>query len=164
MPEHSTLTGADLHEPKGVETASAGTVYVSDGAGSGTWILLPATSLGASNFNVNKRIVYVRFPDVSTAGSVYVPIVDNCTITKITSVLQAAITGADSTVTVYNNAGVSMGTLTIAYSGSAAGDKDTLSPSANNTFTNGQNLRIASDGASSTAADLVIVLEYTVTS
>lgn len=36
---HKNLTGADLHEPKGADTASAGKVYVSDGAGSGTWVL-----------------------------------------------------------------------------------------------------------------------------
>ena len=35
--EHSSLTAAELHEPKGVATASAGDVYVADGAGSGSW-------------------------------------------------------------------------------------------------------------------------------
>lgn len=34
---HSTLTGANLHEPKGVATAPAGTVYVANGSGSGAW-------------------------------------------------------------------------------------------------------------------------------
>lgn len=34
---HKNLTGADLHEPKGADTALAGKVYVSDGAGSGAW-------------------------------------------------------------------------------------------------------------------------------
>lgn len=34
---HRNLTGADLHEPKGADTALAGRVYVSDGAGSGSW-------------------------------------------------------------------------------------------------------------------------------
>ena len=38
MPEHNTLTGADLHEPKGVATATAGQIYIADGAGSGTWL------------------------------------------------------------------------------------------------------------------------------
>lgn len=37
MPEHNALTGSQLHEPKGVASASSGTVYVSDGAGSGSW-------------------------------------------------------------------------------------------------------------------------------
>lgn len=34
---HKLLTGTDLHEPKGVASATAGKVYVSDGAGSGVW-------------------------------------------------------------------------------------------------------------------------------
>ena len=35
--QHSALTGANLHEPKGADSASNNTVYVSDGAGSGAW-------------------------------------------------------------------------------------------------------------------------------
>ena len=34
---HSTLTGSELHEPKGAATAALGTVYVANGAGSGSW-------------------------------------------------------------------------------------------------------------------------------
>lgn len=34
---HSTLTGADLHEPKGTATATSGQVYVANGSGSGAW-------------------------------------------------------------------------------------------------------------------------------
>jgi hypothetical protein len=37
MATHSSLTGADLHEPKGVASAASGEVYVADGAGSGAW-------------------------------------------------------------------------------------------------------------------------------
>lgn len=40
---HASLTGADLHEPKGVSTAASGTVYVANGTGSGTWT--PASSV-----------------------------------------------------------------------------------------------------------------------
>lgn len=35
--QHSAQTDPDLHEPKGVSTANANEVYVSDGAGSGNW-------------------------------------------------------------------------------------------------------------------------------
>lgn len=35
---HRNLTGADLHEPKGADTALSGQVYVSNGAGSGSWV------------------------------------------------------------------------------------------------------------------------------
>lgn len=35
--QHSTLTGANSHEPKGVESATNEDVYVADGLGSGNW-------------------------------------------------------------------------------------------------------------------------------
>lgn len=35
--EHNTLTGNQNHEPRGVETALAGQVYIADGLGSGAW-------------------------------------------------------------------------------------------------------------------------------
>ena len=35
--QHSAITGANVHESKGVDTAAAKLVYVTDGAGSGTW-------------------------------------------------------------------------------------------------------------------------------
>jgi hypothetical protein len=35
--EHANLTGSQLHEPKGISAASAGKVYISNGAGSGVW-------------------------------------------------------------------------------------------------------------------------------
>lgn len=37
MTLHNTLTGSDLHEPKGVDSAASGKIYVADGVGSGSW-------------------------------------------------------------------------------------------------------------------------------
>lgn len=42
---HATLTGSQLHEPKGVSTATLGEVYVADGTGSGNW-----ANVGTSSF------------------------------------------------------------------------------------------------------------------
>lgn len=42
--EHASLTGASLHEPKGVAAASQGQVYVADGSGSGAWTSLTSTT------------------------------------------------------------------------------------------------------------------------
>lgn len=42
---HATLTGSQLHEPKGVATAALGQVYVANGSGSGSW-----TDIGTSSF------------------------------------------------------------------------------------------------------------------
>lgn len=35
--QHNVITDPDLHEPKGVASATSGKVYVANGAGSGTW-------------------------------------------------------------------------------------------------------------------------------
>lgn len=42
---HAALTGAELHEPKGIATAATGTVYVANGSGSGSW-----ANVGTSSF------------------------------------------------------------------------------------------------------------------
>lgn len=45
---HSGLTGADLHESKGVASAAVDTVFVTDGAGSGVHKKVPAAALAAA--------------------------------------------------------------------------------------------------------------------
>jgi hypothetical protein len=42
---HASLSGSQLHEPKGIETALSGQVYVSNGASSGSW-----SDIGTSSF------------------------------------------------------------------------------------------------------------------
>lgn len=42
---HASLTGAQLHEPKGADTAIAGTAYVANGSGSGSWSSIGISSL-----------------------------------------------------------------------------------------------------------------------
>lgn len=46
--QHSALTGAELHEPKGVASASSGQVYIANGAGSGTWTTPSASTIGTT--------------------------------------------------------------------------------------------------------------------
>lgn len=43
--EHSELPDELLHEPKGASTAAAGTVYIADGTGSGSFQKIPTSSL-----------------------------------------------------------------------------------------------------------------------
>ena len=50
--EHNELPDNLLHEPKGASTAVAGTVYVADGAGSGSFQKLPTTSLNISPVSI----------------------------------------------------------------------------------------------------------------
>jgi len=139
--QHSALTGSDLHEPKGVASATAGKVYISDGSGSGAW-----TSAG--------EIITGYIEDVSTIEVVHVPMPFAGTISKVITVLEGAISNADATVTVKNASAASMGTLTIAQSGSAAGDVDTLSPSVNNTVSVNTFITVETNGNSHTARKL----------
>jgi len=39
--QHNAITDPDIHEPKGIAAATAGKVYVSDGASSGEWKYAP---------------------------------------------------------------------------------------------------------------------------
>lgn len=164
MVAHADLTGANLHEPKGAAGASADTVYVANGSGSGTWSKIDSGNIDTSSiFTTNKFIISAVLDDVSTASSVYIPIPVACTVNSVYTCLQTALTTADATVTVRNNSDNSMGTITITQSGSAAGDVDSVAPASNNTFTAGQRMRIQSDGASDTTAKLVITIVVTQT-
>ena len=51
---HANLTGADLHEPKGVASASANTVYKASGTGSGAWVELTDSDMNYSDPTKNK--------------------------------------------------------------------------------------------------------------
>ena len=51
--EHSALPDDLLHEPKGASTAAAGTVYVADGNGSGSFKKLPTAYLDVSAQSVS---------------------------------------------------------------------------------------------------------------
>ena len=44
--EHSTITDPDRHEPKDISAAATGTVYVSNGAGSGVWSPITSSAFG----------------------------------------------------------------------------------------------------------------------
>tara|TARA_R110002012_G_scaffold16117_3_gene62773 strand:- start:985 stop:1554 length:570 start_codon:yes stop_codon:yes gene_type:complete len=43
--QHKLITGADLHEPKGVASAAANKVYVSNGSASGAWSTLDTNTM-----------------------------------------------------------------------------------------------------------------------
>ena len=149
---HSSLTDPYLHEPKGVATATSGDVYVANGSGSGAW---------TAKQTLIELSIEGYLEDVSSVEKVYVPIPFAGTVSKVLTVLEAAISSSNSIVTVKNSAGSSMGTLTITASGSAAGDIDILSPTSNNTVTSDSFITIESDGGSTNTAKLrfVVVLD-----
>ncbi len=165
MVAHADLTGADLHEPKGVSTAAANTHYAASGAGSGTWQKLTASEIDTTSvFNTNIFFLTVRIPDIGTASSVYVPIPVNCTLTRVVTAVQAAPATTDTILTIANYALTTIGTITIAFSGSAAGDIDTLTATTNNTFLADTFLKITTDGGASNAVEAIVTLKFTWTS
>lgn len=75
--QHAVTTDPDIHEPKGASTASAGMVYVADGAGSGTWTNFPLgwgsyldTGTGAQAFTTSASILEI---DGGTVQESYLP-------------------------------------------------------------------------------------------
>ena len=147
--QHSALTGASLHEPKGAASASANTVYVADGSGSGTWEKIDGDAINTSSIkNVNKMSYEIA--SLKTADSYFMVVPVAATLESISSVIDGAITGADSVLT-FEIAGtlVTNGTVTITQSGSAAGDVDSATPTAANVLTAGQALEIISNGGAS---------------
>jgi len=153
--QHSALTGADLHESKGAAAASINTVAIADGAGSTAW-----GKVTDSVMTGQKGYIVVEFNNISAGETIYVPFGMAVTINKVTSVIFNAITVANNTITCYNAAGASMGTITVAFSGSAAGDIDTLSPGASNTISANSYMRLVA-GGSTTACRAYVMIEYT---
>lgn len=143
--QHSALTDPNIHEPKGITTASAGQIYVADGSSSGDWTAIQDTYTAVIS-------------DVSTASTVHVPVHSACTVTKIVTVLSGAIDIADAVITAKNAAGTSMGTITVAFTGSAAGDIDTLSPASNNSIAANSFLTVETNGASTNTETLYVTI------
>lgn len=56
--EHSTLTGTDLHESKGVAAAANNRVFVTNGAGSGSFQQVPAAAIAAAGVLVFQSQFY----------------------------------------------------------------------------------------------------------
>lgn len=99
------------------------------------------------------RIVHLPFyiADVSTAGQIYVPVPDDCEgdIVEIRSALNGAIATADAVLTAkIGGTAVTGGAITIAQSGSAAGDTDLCRPTGARTVSAGQAIEIETNGAS----------------
>ena len=109
-----------------------------------------------------KIYLTVTMADVSTASSVWVTAPTGCKFTGLYSVIDGAIATADAAITTeIGGTAVTGGALTIANSGSAAGDVDSATPSALNTLTAGQALEIITDGASTNTVIATFTVELT---
>ena len=67
--QHSSLTDPNLHEPKGISSASANQLYLSNGSGSGTWTnanRFPGTGWGKYTNTTYVNTTYFVVPDTNT--------------------------------------------------------------------------------------------------
>ena len=87
--------------------------------------------------------------DVSTASTVRAAVPDAGKVIKISAVLGGTIATANAAVTAkIGTTNMTNGAITIAQSGSAAGDIDTCEPTAANNVSEGDFIAIATNGAS----------------
>jgi hypothetical protein len=84
------------------------------------------------------------------------------TITKIYSVINGAITGANTILTPkIAGTAITGGAITIGFSGSAEGDVDSSTPTALNEITAGSAIEIETDGGSTGTVKAVLTIEIT---
>lgn len=175
--KHNLLTGSDLHEPKGVAAAASGEVYVADGAGSGAWDNLTAANLdfsaltngdyvtvssgvpaGVTLNNANLVAINCYLADASTASDAWVVAPIDGTITTIWTVIYDAC-DSDTVITPsIGGTNITDGAITITSAGSAAGDVDSSTPSANNDVLQGDAIRFLSDGGATTTLPLMVTV------
>lgn len=175
--QHRLLTGADLHEPKGVASAASGRVYVANGSGSGTWAKLTIANVDAAAIttgdyvyvnagaltgvtlnNANLITLNCYMSNAANVEDAWVVCPIDGTILNIWSTTYDA---ADATTIITPSiAGVNLtsGAITISSTGAAAGDVDSCTPSANNDILAGQTLRLLSDGGATAALPVMFTI------
>jgi hypothetical protein len=154
MALHKDLTGAELHEPKGADTATAGDVYVANGTGSGTW-----TNRYSDIIALNQYWLTDEMADISTVSSnayFYIPVQSE--IVSLSAILTGAIAGANSILSIYINGVLFADTLTVPFAGSTAGTLATVNTSTTNTIPPGSVVEVRSDGGSTNAIKAKITL------
>jgi hypothetical protein len=154
MTAHKDLTGAELHEPKGADTASAGDVYVADGAGSGSW-----EGRYSGVVALNQYWLTAKMTDISTANDrVFFSVPVQSEIVTLSAILNGAITTADAILKIYINGILFADDLTVPFTGSTDGEISSVTIVTANTISAGSVVEIRSDGASDTVQSAYITL------
>ena len=106
---------------------------------------------------LNDYFVYGEIADISTASSTFVAVPDGGNIIKIATALQGAISGGNAAITFeLGGTAVTNGGITVAHSGSAAGDVDTALPTAANAVAEDGTIEMITDGGSTGAKKLCV--------
>ena len=132
---HASLTGAELHESKGVAAATSGQVYVANGSGSGTWRALIAGDIPANTYYkvtsqtlastsgtsidftvpANTKRITVAFAGVSTNGTstylIRLGSAGSIITTNYSSIVTHVNVAGASSVTGFTTNGVNSSTL-----------------------------------------------------
>jgi hypothetical protein len=154
MALHKDLTGAELHEPKGVDSATDGDVYVADGAGSGTW-----ENKYSDIIALNQYWQTGQMADISNPGDrVYFFVPVQSEVTSLTAILDGGITVANSILSIYINGVLFADTLTVPFAGSTNGTVATVNTTTANTISGGSVIEVRTDGASTTSQKAYITL------
>jgi hypothetical protein len=125
-------------------------------------LILGGTVETGAGQSLKKVYLTTSIADISTAGQIYVVSPVAGTITKIYSVINGAIATANSILTPkIAGTAITGGAITVAFSGSAAGDVDSSTPTAANTITAGAAIEIETDGASANTVEVVLTIEIT---
>ena len=115
--------------------------------------MLDAVEVTATAAEVNEYFVSLDIADGSAEAVYYLACPHAGTISKIATVIDAAVATADITITAaIGGTGITNGVVTIATAASAAGDLDTATPTALNVVTAGQavNFTVTGGGAGGT--------------
>lgn len=156
--QHSTLSGADLHEPKGVEIAALGSVYVANGGGSGSWV-----NKNSDNKLFNTYTLQSTIADIGTANDkCYFFIEKASSLTRLTSITYSSFTD-NSILSIYINGVLFADDLTCVAAGSSAGGDDTVVVTTPNSIPALSVVEVRSDGGTSTVAKAEIFLSLTAT-
>ena len=106
---------------------------------------------------LNDYFLTAEIEDISTASSTFVAVPDGGKIVKIITALQGAISGANAAITFeIGGTAVTGGAITVAHSGSAAGDVDTAEPAAANRVEQDGTIEMITDGGSTGAKKLLV--------
>ncbi len=161
----ATIVAADYFLGFTDQLDAGDVIFMEDSTGAVTTRRVSAAS--ASTVTVaamddQKIYLDVSIADISTAGQVYTVAPIAGTVTRIWSVIDGAIATADAVLTgKIGGAAITNGAITVANSGSAAGDVDSATPTAAYTVAAGDALEIETNGASSNTVKVTVVFEIT---
>ena len=143
--QHSAIAEANLHEPKGVSTATTGKIS--------------KAASGVVAWEFPEFILNLDIENIVTDTSYFIPVPYACNIIGFKTAIDNAFTTADCTIAL-EIAGVAVtdGSITITQSGSAAGDVDTVTPTAANAVAAGGSIEVVVSGSNATTTRCHVTL------